>query len=157
VDGVPDQDDTALAEALFTAMGVLRRYTRRSVGRPWPVESLGGSQIELVRLIRRQPGTSVADAAAELGLAANTVSTLVGQLTEAGLVRRSPDPADRRIVRLTLTDVARTRVEAWRDRRAALAADAITALSAAERARLVDALPVMDKIAQAMRPVEAVR
>ena len=38
----------------------------------------------------------VAEAARSLGLAANTVSTLVGRLTVAGLIERTDDPADRR-------------------------------------------------------------
>nr|WP_232320542.1 MarR family transcriptional regulator [Rhodococcus sp. WMMA185] len=44
--------------------------------------------MELARLLRRRPGISVADAAAGLGLAANTVSTLARQIVDAGLVER---------------------------------------------------------------------
>ncbi|HEY7049245.1 MAG TPA: MarR family transcriptional regulator [Jatrophihabitantaceae bacterium] len=148
----PEADEATLSEALFAAIGVLRREARRAAGgRPWPLESLGGSQLELLRLIRRQPGVSVAEAATELGLAANSVSTLVGQLNEAGLIRRSPDPADRRVARLTLTGTARRHTEAWRDRRSAVAESAIAQLSAADRARLTDALPVLGRITDALR------
>ena len=150
-----DADDVALADALFATIGLLRRQVRREAGRPWPIERLAGSQVEVMRLIRRQPGTSVAEAAAELGLAANTVSTLVGQLTEAGLVRRTPDPTDRRVARLTLTDAARRNVEAWRDRRTALAASALGELSKAERSTLAKALPVLGKLADSLRDVPA--
>lgn len=149
-DHVPDE--LALAEALFATMGVLRRETRRAAGgRPWPLEQLGSSQLELLRLIRRQPGVSVAEAATELGLAANSVSTLVGQLNEAGLIRRTPDPADRRVARLTLTSTARRHTDAWHDRRSAVAVSAIAQLSAADKARLADALPVLGRVTDAMR------
>jgi DNA-binding MarR family transcriptional regulator len=142
--------DVQLAEQLFDAIGQLRRLARRSAGRAWPIAELSGAQLELVRLIRREPGMSVAAAAAELGLAANTVSTLVGELTEAGMVRRTRDATDRRIARLQLTASARRRVETWRDRRTALTADAIADLSPAARAALARAVPVMAELASAI-------
>lgn len=150
-DSASHEDDAGLADALFAAIGVLRRQVRREAGRPWQLESLTGSQRELVRLVRHQPGMSVAQAAAELGLAANSVSTLVRQLTESGMLRRAPDPADRRIARLTLTRAARRHLETWRDRRTALAAAALGQLSADERATLADALPVLDKVSDSLR------
>ncbi len=147
----PHDDDTGLAEALFAAIGVLRRQVRREAGRPWQLESLTGSQRELVRLVRHQPGVSVAQAAAELGLAANSVSTLVRQLTEAGMLRRAADPGDRRVARLTLTRAAQRHLETWRDRRTALAAAALSQLSPDERATLARALPLLDKVSDALR------
>jgi DNA-binding MarR family transcriptional regulator len=150
-DQTTEPDDIVVADALFAAIGVLRREVRRAVGRPWPLQSLSGSQVELLRLIRRQPGVSVADAATELGLAPNSVSTLVGQLNDAGLIRRTPDPADRRVARLTLTSAARRYTEAWRDRRSAVAASAISQLTARDRVLLESALPVLDKITDSVR------
>ncbi len=147
----PDQD-LGLAEELFGTVGLLRRRVRRSAGRPWPMASLTESQVELLRLVRRQPGTSVALAATELGLAANTVSTLVGQLSELGMLRRATARADRRVAQLTLTDAARKRIEAWRDRRTTLAAAALAELTADDRAALAEALPVLAKLADALRP-----
>src|SRR5215813_5423219 len=99
-------DDAGLADALFATIGVLRRQARREAGRPWQLESLTGSQRERVRLVRHQPGISVAQAAAELGLAANSVSTLVRHLSDAGMIRRAPDPGDRPVARLNLTRTA---------------------------------------------------
>jgi DNA-binding MarR family transcriptional regulator len=150
-----DTGDVGLAEALIGGIGVLRRETRRQVGRPWPLDSLSGSQLELLRLVRRQPQVSVAEAAGALGLAANSVSTLVGQLTEAGLLRRSPDPADRRVARLSLTASARRHVDAWRDRRIAAVAAAMRQLNTADRAALASAVPVLDKITQSLRATAA--
>ncbi len=150
-DQTTEPDDIVVADALFAAIGVLRREVRRTVGRPWPLQSLSGSQVELLRLIRRQPGVSVADAATELGLAPNSVSTLVGQLNDAGLIRRTPDPADRRVARLTLTSAARRYTEAWRDRCSAVAASAISQLTARDRVLLESALPVLDKITDSVR------
>src|SRR5215468_5511211 len=141
-----------LAEELLAAIGLVRRHLRRSAGRPFPLSALTDSQAELVRTVRRNPGISVAEAAAELGLVANTVSTLVGQLTERGLLERRPDESDRRIARLTLTEPAREQVEAWRDRRSALVTRALDDPSASEREALQAALPVLGTLAERLHP-----
>jgi DNA-binding MarR family transcriptional regulator len=142
-------DALALADRLLDSVGLLRRQVRRSVGRPWPADdSVTTAHGELIRVIRRQPGLSIAEAAAELGLAANTVSTLVTALTARQLVERIPDPDDRRVGRLHLSDDARQQVQQWRDRRAGLTAAAIKQLGAADRDRLAAALPVLSRIAE---------
>jgi DNA-binding MarR family transcriptional regulator len=128
-------------------MGLLRRRARRVVGRPWPMETLSNAQVELVRLVRRRPGISVTEAATDLGLAANTVSTLVRQLTDAGLLRRLADADDRRVARLQLTAPAQRRVEQWRDRRTGLVAEAIAGLPVADRRALARAVPVIARLA----------
>ncbi|TDW77030.1 transcriptional regulator [Kribbella pratensis] len=143
-----------LAEDLLAAIGLVRRRLRRSAGRPLALSTLTGSQAELVRLVRRNPGISVAEAAAELGLVANTVSTLVGQLTERGMLLRAPDESDRRIARLTLTEPAREQVEAWRDRRAALVNEALDELRPADRDALRAALPALGVLAERLTPSE---
>jgi DNA-binding MarR family transcriptional regulator len=139
-------DDLPLAEELLETLGSLRRQVRRVAGRPWPVGDLSGSQIELVRLVRREPGIPVSDAAERLGLAPNTVSTLVRQLTEAALLSRQPDPRDRRVARLRVTAAARRRIEGWRDQRAVLAAGALGRLSLADRRALHDAIPALGRL-----------
>jgi DNA-binding MarR family transcriptional regulator len=141
----------ALAEELLAVIGLLRRHLRRVAGRPWPLSSLTASQTELLRLIHRAPETSVAEAATELGLVPNTVSTLVGQLTEQGLLRRVPDPRDRRVARLTLTDLARRQIDAWRDLRAALVTQVLDDLDPADLNALQAALPALTKIAERLR------
>jgi DNA-binding MarR family transcriptional regulator len=141
-----------LAEELLAAIGLVRRHLRRSVGRPFPLSALTDSQAELIRTVRRNPGISVTEAAAELGLVANTVSTLVGQLTERGLLQRTPDESDRRVARLTLTEPARETVEAWRDRRTALVTRALDDLDHEERAALRSALPVLAVLADKLHP-----
>src|SRR6185437_8234753 len=70
----------ARPEQLLDALGAFRRTLRRHVGAPFS-PPLTSAQVELVRVVRREPGTSVAEAAEKLGVAPNTVSTLVGQLS----------------------------------------------------------------------------
>jgi DNA-binding MarR family transcriptional regulator len=146
----PSPDEAALAEELFAAIGVLRRTARRAAGRPWPLEEMAGAQLELLRLVRRQSGVSVAEAASELGLMPNTVSTLVRQLVDAGHLIRSADPNDRRVARLSLSPSARQRTQRWRDHRTELAAAAIEALRPSDRAALTRAIPALTELALRM-------
>ncbi|HEY5484799.1 MAG TPA: MarR family transcriptional regulator [Propionibacteriaceae bacterium] len=144
--------DLRLADDLFTAVGQLRRHGRRLGGGPFPAGALSGAQVELVRLVRRRPGLSVAEAAAELALAPNTVSTLVGQLAEVDVLTRVADPRDRRVARLALTTPAKERIERWRDQRAAVTAGAIADLGLSERAALERAVPIIARLAAALGP-----
>ena len=111
---------TELAADLFGTVGRFRRQVKRTAGPPIGT-GLPESQAELLRLISRQPGISVREAAAELGLAANTASTLVSRLSTAGLLERTADPDDRRVGRLRLTpESQRIADESRAARRAAL-------------------------------------
>jgi DNA-binding MarR family transcriptional regulator len=127
-------------------MAALRRGTRLA-GRPAELSELTGAQLDLLRLVRRRPGVSVADAAAELRLAPNTVSTLVRRLKDAGLLLRHADRTDRRVARLELSPETAREVERFRDRRIALLASAIAELPPAERRRLEAASPILGRLA----------
>ena len=149
-----DTDELPVAEQLFETLGSLRRQVRRVAGRPWPVGDLSGSQIELVRLVRREPGIPVNAAAERLGLAPNTVSTLVRRLIDAGLLQRQTDPADRRVARLRVTAAARRRIEGWRDQRTVLAAQALGQLSLADQRAIRDAVPAVEHLIAALQRAE---
>jgi DNA-binding MarR family transcriptional regulator len=140
-------DASATADELFSTFASIHRSARLA-GRPAELANLTGAQLDLVRLVRRQPGVSVAEAAGELRLAANTVSTLVRQLTDAGLLVRRVDAADRRVARLELTPETAREVVRFRDRRVALLAAAIAELRPADRRRLEAALPVLGGLAE---------
>jgi DNA-binding MarR family transcriptional regulator len=85
--------------------------------------------------------------AGALRLAPNTVSTLVGRLTAAGLLERARSAADGRSVRLSVTGQARRRMAGWRDLRAELAARALDRLTAGDRQALADAGPALLRFA----------
>ena len=143
----PEQTSIA-ADALLSTFARIRRAGRRHSGRPAELGSLTSAQLELLRLVRRMPGVSVADAARELGLAANTVSTLVRELSEAALLIRHVSDVDRRMARLELAVGIRERIDAWRDRRVVALTAAIDGLGAADRERLLDAVPVLEHVAE---------
>jgi DNA-binding MarR family transcriptional regulator len=135
-----------LAAELADAWARVRRRLRRGARAIVGGEPLTSSQVELLRLVETQPGIGVADAAAALDVAPNTVSTLVGGLVAADLLAREPDPADRRAARLRLTRAARRRLRRWRDERTRLLAGALRELSAEDRAALEASLPALDRL-----------
>jgi DNA-binding MarR family transcriptional regulator len=138
----------ATATELLDAIGAIRRIARREVRQAWPDEPLPPAQGELLRLAASLPGISVADAARELRLAPNTVSTLVGKLAAAGLLDRGRSESDGRSIRLTVTDKARHRMAGWRDLRAEIAARAIGELSGHDRRAIFAALPALHRFAE---------
>ncbi len=146
-----------IADALVAQTARVRRAGRRYSGRPVELSLLTGAQLELVRLVRRRPGLSVADAAQELRLAANTVSTLVRQLTDTGLLVRRVDLADRRIARLELSRTISSKVDAWRDRRVVALAEAIGELAPDEQEQLAEALALMERVADHLETAAADR
>jgi len=144
------QADHAAAQSaaeLLDALSSVRRAARRAVRGSWQDEPLPPAQSELLRLAARRPLLTVAEAARELRLAPNTVSTLVGRLTTAGLLDRARAVGDGRSVRLSVTDKARQRIAGWRDLRAELGARALDRLPASDRETLAAALPALLRFA----------
>jgi len=135
-----------VAEELVTALSAIRRAIRRSTSRPSELASLTSAQLELARVVRRNPGISIAGAAEAMRLAPNTVSTLVGDLVSAGLLLRHTDPSDRRVAQLELTESWKRKIDAWRDRRVAAVDEAMGGLSPDERRRLERALPALARL-----------
>jgi DNA-binding MarR family transcriptional regulator len=142
--------DPALAAELLERVGALRRGLRRAASSPWPGGELTGAQVELLRLLRREPGLSVREAAGRLRVAPNTVSTLVRQLGDAGLVGRERDGDDGRVARLVLTEEARQWLTAWRDERAGVLLGALGRLDARDRRALEAALAPLHRLTEAL-------
>lgn len=136
-------DPVELGDELMTTTAAMRRLVRREL-RPQGIgPQLRGAQIELLRVAHDRPGIGVAAAARELHLAANSVSTLTGQLAELGMLVREPDPHDRRAIRLFPTDIAVKRLEEWRHARAELVGSRIAALSGTDQDAIAAVLPAL--------------
>jgi DNA-binding MarR family transcriptional regulator len=136
------------AADLLAAIGAVRRTARQAARKAWRDEPLPTAQSELLRLVADRPGISVAEAARELRLAPNTVSTLVGRLAAQGLLGRERAPADARSVRLSVTGRARQRIADWRDLRADLTQHALAELTEPDRRALADAVPALRRLAE---------
>ncbi|MFF9033112.1 MarR family winged helix-turn-helix transcriptional regulator [Streptomyces iakyrus] len=142
----PETFPEELADALVGVQRLIRRRLRRQT----PDPRLRGAEVELLRLVVARPGVGISDAARELGLAANSVSTLVNQLAGAGYLVRETDPADRRAARLLPTPAAETRLRDWRRRRAELVRRHVARLDEPDRRALMAAVPALRKLADTL-------
>lgn len=142
---------TDLAAELFGIVGRFRRQLRRSTRAGFDVDGLTQSQVELLRLVGRQPGISVREAATELALAPNTASTLVSKLVADGMLVRAVDPDDRRVGRLRLTEPAQQIADESRAARRAALAEVLDRLDADDRADLVRGLDVLSRMTRMLQ------
>ena len=140
----------ALAFDLAEATTAVRRISRRAVRARLDQQALAGAQVEVLVTVVESPGIGVAETARALGVAPNTVSTLVGQLVRAGLLERTEDADDRRAAVLLPTAAGRTRVRRWRQERSRLVAHALGRLSPDDRRRIHAAVGPIRRLAEAM-------
>jgi DNA-binding MarR family transcriptional regulator len=137
----------AAGPELAAALGRLHRALRRRVRDVLAGPALPQSQVEILRLLLREPGLRAREIADNLGLASNTVSTLLQQLSRKGFVTREVDSRDRRSARLTLTDAAVTRMNSWSDMRSAVLGAGLESLPAADYECIIASLPALEKLA----------
>lgn len=135
------------------AIGTLRRLLRRLAG-PGFGDTVSTSQREVLFAVARRPGSPVTEVAHELGLAPNSVSTMVTQLVAAGLVERAIDPQDRRVGRLTLSPGAAAETAAMRGRRHGLLQKALQGLTPQQVADLAAGIDALTELAGELRALE---
>jgi DNA-binding MarR family transcriptional regulator len=115
-----------------------RRLRRGSLAHLGPL-GLTMAQAKALRTVSGGP-LRMADIAARLEVVPRTVTPMVDGLEEAGLVRRRPDPTDRRSVLVEPTAEGRRLLARLDEARRATAAQAFSALSSEERAILAELL-----------------
>jgi DNA-binding MarR family transcriptional regulator len=139
------EPETFPDELIDALVGVHRRLRRRL--RPQITPQLRGAEVELLRLVAGRPGIGISEAAKELHLAGNSVSTLVNALSRQGYLVRETDPADRRAARLLPTPAAGARLAEWRKRRSELVRSGLSRLDETDREALSRAIPALRKLA----------
>jgi DNA-binding MarR family transcriptional regulator len=142
---------TELAKVLSRVGRGLRYHTRAAR------ESLDitHSEGDLLRLVDRRPGIRVNDAAAELGIASNSVSTLVHKLSRVGLLERAADPLDGRAACLRLTASAAEWVTQLGNAREQTIERALASLDEEDQQQLEAAIPAMKRLAKAISAAAA--
>jgi DNA-binding MarR family transcriptional regulator len=146
----PDPDDL-LAEQLLR----LTRRVHHIQKRHLQERALGvtPAQSRLLRTLAHFGAPPrMADLAASLEVVPRAVTTLVDGLEASGKVRRVPDPANRRVIRIELTDDGRKALGELHGARRAAAEEILAPLSGAERDvlgalldTLVGAVPVQGR------------
>lgn len=144
-----------VVDELMPTLGSVRRLLRRAAGAAFPGDRLTAAQREVVLLVGVRSGRSVSRLAAELGLASNTVSTLVSGLVAEGWLVREPDPQDRRVSLLRLTDQAQCHVDAVRARRRRVLHDALRRMDPGQVAELRSGLGALRALGERLGAAEA--
>jgi DNA-binding MarR family transcriptional regulator len=96
--------------------------------------------LSLLRAVDREPGVSLNELARRTYMPKSLASMLVADLSRDGLVRKSSDPSDQRLVRLTLTAGGSRELERWRATYRSIAGAAIGSLRPREAANLMSGL-----------------
>jgi DNA-binding MarR family transcriptional regulator len=152
----------AVSETLMPAVGAVRRLLRRLAGpvvtsASDPSLEVSTSQREVLMMVGKRKGRSVAEIAQELGLAPNSVSTIVTQLVAAGMLVRETDPQDRRVGRLALTPPAQGAVDSARARRRGVLHEALDRLTPRQLADLAAGIDALGALAEELRHLERER
>src|SRR4051812_24916520 len=108
------------------------------------------AQLRVLSIISDNRHTNMSRLADALDVVPSSASRLCDRLEAAGLLRRVPDPRDRREVRLVPTPAARRLLEELRERRRSAIAEVMERMSPARRADLVRALAAFDDAATAV-------
>jgi DNA-binding MarR family transcriptional regulator len=135
-------DPVTVANELRPVLLRLARELRRET------EQLGvtSRQGTLLWLIRRNPGLSLRELAAEERISAPALSGHVDRLEKAGLIARARDEGDRRRVGLTLTEDGDRLLRRVRARRTTWLADRLRGLDDDDVARIEAAIEPLERL-----------
>ncbi|WP_344626474.1 MarR family winged helix-turn-helix transcriptional regulator [Kitasatospora arboriphila] len=121
--------ENEVGQEIAESLGVLLRRTTRTQLHRRLTEGMGEALDEttypVLSALARTGPRSAADLAPEVGIDRSGVTRRASRLEEAGLVRREPDPGDRRAQLLVLTEQGRQAVAELRTRLADRIADAL--------------------------------
>jgi DNA-binding MarR family transcriptional regulator len=105
------------------------------------------TQLRVLTIIANARHTNMSRLAEALAVVPSSASRLCDRLEATGLLRRVPDPRDRREVRLLLTPAARRLLDELRERRRSALAEVLERMNPASRQDLVRALAAFDAAA----------
>lgn len=106
------------------------------------------AQLRVLGFLAGRPQTNMNRLAQALDVVPSSASRLCDRLEAAGLLRRMPDPQDRREVRLMLTPAGRRLLDELHERRRAALASVLERMSPADRHDLVRALAAFETAAE---------
>jgi DNA-binding MarR family transcriptional regulator len=110
------------------------------------------TEVDILIAAQRQGPIRLSDLASFAGLNPTMLSRLVPKLEAAGLVRRLRDETDRRVSRIKATNKGSHLLERIRSERNDALSRRLRDLGGEERAALARALPVLEDLAERLRP-----
>lgn len=138
-----EEDAEALADELQSVVGALVRQMRSAS----PAHDISLSQVSVLKRLDREGPYTVADLARLDKITHQSVTVSVDALAGRGLIRRVPDPGDRRRKLVTITSDGQRLLAERREAGAENLAVAIASrLADTERAHLAQAVPLMRRL-----------
>jgi DNA-binding MarR family transcriptional regulator len=139
-----DRQDELTGRLADQLLGLSRRLHRAQRRRLDPL-GVTPAQARLLRALGHwEEPPRMADLAQRLDVVPRAVTTLVDALEERGVVRRAPDPRNRRVIRIELTEGGLRALDELRRARRAAAAEILAPLDDPGRAALTRLLAVLD-------------
>jgi DNA-binding MarR family transcriptional regulator len=132
----PEPTSDALAEQFVSVSHIVRQRANTQM-------SAAGLSLARTRALKALAGADrmrMNELSAALGVVPRTVTTLVDSLEKEGLVERDPDPHDRRVTRLRITDAGSNQLQHLIAARLTGAAALFDALTPTERRQLAKLL-----------------
>jgi DNA-binding MarR family transcriptional regulator len=116
-----------------------------------PPSGLSLTAAATLATLERSGPSRLTSLAAKEGVTQPAMTQLIARLQESGLVSRTADPADGRVVQVRVTDEGRAMLARRRAVRAERLAEILARLSPEEQAALGAALPAIDALANAQQ------
>jgi Transcriptional regulators len=137
---IPDVADRVHSFAIH----LLRRLRRHDDAANLPAPQLSALSV----LVFGGRALTLGELAAAEQVRPPTVTRLVAALEASHLVARTQDPTDARVTRISATPKGERLLHEGRLRRVAALAEAMRKLSARERAVILEALPILERLAR---------
>ena len=145
------QTDAVLATAMRISISRLARRLRvERLGLGGTETVLSDIQLAALAALARHDSMTPGELAEHEKVQPPSMTRVIAVLEERGLVRRAAHPTDRRQVILTVTQQGRDLVQLVRLRREAWLAQRMQELTPSERATLLAAAPILEKLSQSL-------
>jgi DNA-binding MarR family transcriptional regulator len=141
--GIPGDGPAVDVTRLRVALARLSRRLRKH-----ELAGLTPTQLAALATVERSGPMRLGDLAAAEGIAPSTLTRLVTALEDSGYVRRFADPTDARASTLAITSRGHDMLERLRSETTMELTESLTLLTAAQRAALAEALPVLEQLAE---------
>jgi DNA-binding MarR family transcriptional regulator len=143
--------DAGLATSLRISVSRLARRLRAQRAVSGMTEAvLSETQLAALSALEKHHAMTPGELAEHEKVQPPSMTRVIAVLTERDLVLKSPHPTDRRQVILTVTEEGRAVVQRVRRRKDAWLAQRLAELTAAERATLRAAVPILEKLSQSL-------
>ncbi len=142
--------DGVTNQVVDVASAIIRLVKSELRGRA--AEGLSYTEVQAMAFLMRKPGASVGEVAEYLGLGAPTTSKVVDQLTNRGLLDRTPAAADRRRLELRPTEEGRQALREAKKPAYAAVMERLAPLAETERAAVERTMALLHPLFEPAQP-----